>query len=222
MLKKKNVTKEYTVQALISRIVAMYEESKSINKVVSALQSDGIKTSYQKVRKILVTAGVLEDKICREIAVLQKDGFSSDDICQKLGISKVTLNSYTPYKKGPYYMGGREVKESGCYQEKSFINRYGDERLSVSAITVENLWQVIQNCQGEIFYTKKGLPFTYIVKGGELFAERRKKSITRSTFEKAFQKILDSPEVVVGPKSLNVYGAPYIWAVFIKLGIVNR
>ena len=73
----------------------------------------------------------------------------------------------------------------------------------------DTLWEQITNRQGDVFYTKKGLPFTYYIKGGELFASRRERSITRSTFEKAFQKIQENS----GPKKLNVYGAPYVWAV---------
>ena len=53
-----------------------------------------------------------------------------------------------------------------------------------SGISRENLWQVIADNQGKTIYTVKKLPFTYQVKGGELFTERKKKSITRATFEK--------------------------------------
>ena len=75
------------------------------------------------------------------------------------------------------------------------------------------LWEKITDRQGETFYTKKGLPFTYHVKGGELFASRRERSITRSTFEKALRKIQEAPGEMSGPKKLNVYGAPYVWAI---------
>jgi hypothetical protein len=77
----------------------------------------------------------------------------------------------------------------------------------------DTLWEQITNRQGDVFYTKKGLPFTYYIKGGELFASRRERSITRSTFEKALQKIQENPQEISGPKKLNVYGAPYVWAV---------
>lgn len=80
-------------------------------------------------------------------------------------------------------------------------------------ITPENLWDHLTACQGETFYTKKGLPFTYYIKGGELFTSRRERSITRSTFERAYRKMLDNPEEITGPKALNVYGAPYVWAI---------
>ena len=72
------------------------------------------------------------------------------------------------------------------------------------------------------------MPFTYVVKGGELFTDRRERSITRSTFEKAFEKLYkdqvgeDAPKKIVGPKTLNVYGAPYVWAVFMGIGLLEN
>lgn len=92
----------------------------------------------------------------------------------------------------------------------------------------ECLWDCIVKHQGETFYTKKGLPFTYTIRGGELFTDRRERSITRSTFEKAYEKLeqdrvgRDSPCRIVGPKTMNVYGAPYVWAVFTGLGIIRE
>lgn len=80
-------------------------------------------------------------------------------------------------------------------------------------ITSETIWEQIVSRQGNTFYTKKGLPFTYYIKGGELFASRRERSITRSTFEKACRKFQEHPEEMTGPKKLNVYGAPYVWAI---------
>lgn len=83
----------------------------------------------------------------------------------------------------------------------------------------EELWEMLEKHQGELFYTVKGLPFRYTVKGGELFVDRREKSITRSTIVKAYERICESPEEITGPKKLNAFGAPYIWAIFRQLGI---
>lgn len=100
--------------------------------------------------------------------------------------------------------------------------------LNTEAITTENLWEEIVACQGKSFLTKKGLPFTYSIKGGELFTDRRERSITRSTFEKAYEKLLrdqvgeGAPRRIVGPKTLNVYGAPYVWAVFVGIGLIEE
>ena len=80
-------------------------------------------------------------------------------------------------------------------------------------LPTEELWERIAARQGAVFHTKKGLPFTYYIKGGELFTDRRERSITKSTFEKAYRKLLEKPEEITGPKKLNVYGAPYVWAI---------
>ena len=89
-------------------------------------------------------------------------------------------------------------------------------------ITVENLWQVIESHQGETFLTVKHLPFTYTIKGGELFTDRKRKSITRSTFEKAYKPLHDEPQSLTPPKTLNLIGAPYIWALFLAIDVVEE
>lgn len=97
--------------------------------------------------------------------------------------------------------------------------------LNTSKITLANLWDVIRDYAGKPFTTKKGLPFTYTIKGGELFTDRRERSITRSTFEKAYQKLAQDQvgeKAIVGPKTLNVYGAPYVWAVFTGIGLIEE
>lgn len=101
-------------------------------------------------------------------------------------------------------------------------------KFNISKISLESLWDVIVENQGKNFLTKKGLPFTYTIKGGELFTDRRERSITRSTFEKAYEKLCldrtvdNAPARIVGPKTLNVYGAPYIWAVFTGIGLIEE
>lgn len=101
-------------------------------------------------------------------------------------------------------------------------------KFNSSLVTMESLWDVIEENQGRQFMTKKGLPFTYSIKGGELFTDRRERSITRSTFEKAYEKLRedqtgeDAVRKIVGPKTLNMYGAPYVWAVFVGIGLIEE
>lgn len=101
-------------------------------------------------------------------------------------------------------------------------------KINTSKISISGLWDAIRAHEGKCFYTKKGLPFTYNIKGGELFTDRRERSITRSTFEKAYNKLIqdregeEAPRKITGPKALNVYGAPYVWAVFMGIGIIEE
>ena len=54
------------------------------------------------------------------------------------------------------------------------------------------------------------------------FVDRRSKSITRATVEKAYEKLkADGGQTIHGPKKLNVFGAPYIWALFSGLSLVE-
>ena len=87
-------------------------------------------------------------------------------------------------------------------------------------VSIESVWQLLTEHQSETFYTMKKLPFTFVVKGGELFVDRRSKSITKATFEQALNKLKENPQQITGPKSLNVFGAPYVWAIFKAFNIV--
>ena len=67
---------------------------------------------------------------------------------------------------------------------------------SAETITLNNLWEVIASHQGETFYTKKMLPFTYTIKGGEMFTDRRERSINRSKSPKHVRRTLCMGSVI--------------------------
>ena len=90
--------------------------------------------------------------------------------------------------------------------------------------TPQEVWAMLQAHEGETFYTAKGLPFTYTIRGGELFVNRRRKSITVSTVRRALEKITlleAAGEVITGPKKIGCYGASYLYPVFLQLGIIH-
>lgn len=88
--------------------------------------------------------------------------------------------------------------------------------------SAQSIWDELVKRQGETFYTMKKLPFTYQIKGGEMFVDRKKKSITRATFDSAFQKIKEDGQCeITGPKKLNCFGAPYVWALFKAFQVVK-
>ena len=90
--------------------------------------------------------------------------------------------------------------------------------------TIEAIWQLLQQHQGETFHTAKGLPYTYTIRGGELFVNRRRKSITISTVRRALEKIAlleAAGEVITGPKKIGCYGASYLYPVFLQLGLLH-
>lgn len=89
--------------------------------------------------------------------------------------------------------------------------------------TEAEFWEWLVSHQGETFFTVKHLAFTYRIRGGEMFVDRRSKSITRSTVCGAFARILeDEHHEICGPKALNCFGAPYLWAIFLYLGLAEK
>ena len=85
------------------------------------------------------------------------------------------------------------------------------------------LWRVIELYAGQQFYTSKKLPFTYMVKGRELFCDRKEKSITLATILRAYEKMKaaqEAGEPIRGPKQLSMFGAPYIWSILKGTGLM--
>ena len=58
---------------------------------------------------------------------------------------------------------------------------------------VQEVWALLEQHQGEQFYTAKCLPFCYIIRGGELFVDRRSKSITIFIVAAALKQRLRPP-----------------------------
>lgn len=85
---------------------------------------------------------------------------------------------------------------------------------------LETFWDQLSQHQGEPFYTAKGLSFTYALLGGELFVSRKEKSITRATVELAYRRALDLGPDATGPKKLGVFGASYLYPIFLRLGVI--
>ena len=86
------------------------------------------------------------------------------------------------------------------------------------------LWHAVSLYEGTTFYTSKKLPFTYRIKGRELFCDRKEKSITEATVLRAYKKILEARaagEPIRGPKKLSMFGAPYIWGILKGLGLAG-
>lgn len=85
----------------------------------------------------------------------------------------------------------------------------------------EVLWKSLAKEQETIFYTAKGLAFTFSIRGGEVFVDRKEKSLTASTVFMAYHKAVQMEGKVSGPKKLGTFGASYLYPVFVKLGVIE-
>ena len=98
-------------------------------------------------------------------------------------------------------------------------SNYTDEELALWNRLIE--LQHEKQLQSEKFKTARGLEFTYHITGNELFIDRKEKSITRSTVNMAYKRALQLGKVS-GPKKLQVFGASYLYPVFLELGICSK
>ena len=74
---------------------------------------------------------------------------------------------------------------------------------------------------GYSFTTVKGLRFRYAVNGNEIQINRKKKSITRSSVKVALKVILENNGNISGPKKLGVFGASYLYPMFLRFGLID-
>lgn len=78
-------------------IIKGYKGNMSVQEIAAY---NGI--NHSKVIKILVTAGVYSSETYDRIKDLREKGKSEKEIMEIVGIGATALNTYTPYKKGPY------------------------------------------------------------------------------------------------------------------------
>lgn len=83
------------------------------------------------------------------------------------------------------------------------------------------VWDTLELFQGDSFVTFKGLKYTYEIKGGEMIVSRKEKSITKATVRLAVEQARKMNGMVSGPKKLGVFGASYLFPVFVRIGIIT-
>lgn len=221
---------EETGRELLEAVTAIYEAADrsgkhpSLQSIADTLRAQGFGTvNPMKVRKLLITAGevfgrkIYESAGADEVLALWREGKTAEEIQEALHLSRASVHAYLPYTKIIYKMSrtspGAE-RERLCRDRKQAVTALAAEP------TCERLWNAIVLFEGYPFKTSKGLSYTYGVKGGELFFSRKEKSITRATVSIAFQKALELGAGATGPKKLGVFGASYLYPVFLRLGVI--
>lgn len=72
------------------------------------------------------------------------------------------------------------------------------------------------------FYTMRNLEFAYVIRGNEMFVNRKEKSITKASVGMALNKALELGGVVSGPKKLGTFGASYLYPIFLYFDIIRQ
>ena len=209
--------------------VALYEEDCSLQSIADALALNPI-----KVRKLLITAGVYESEVAEKVQATFQEYREIQDYktailstANALQLSKASVTSYLPYKKGVYYQSTAEKEKISVGAERQ--RRYRAMKRWRANPTEENFWGVVLVYAGVKFKTYSGLPFTYEVRKGrsgeytkELWINRRakSKSLAWSSIVLALKNI--KGEVVDCPKALgDIRGVTYIYGMFYRFGLID-
>ena len=180
-----------------------------------------------KARKLLITAGVYSTALSRQIKELHSRKMKIEQNMSATGLSRASVHSYLPYIKIPYNLEELSVNAERIrlYRERKqkcveFSTKLSTLVSQPVGQQEEELWSLLNDLQGCVFLTAKGLKFTYKIHGGEMFVNRKSKSITQATVFMAFRKALELKGAVSGPKKLGTFGASYLYPVFVRIGVI--
>ena len=209
--------------------VALYDSEMSLQAIGDALNLNPI-----KVRKLLITAGVYESDVAEKVKNTFEEYRETQDYktsiistSSTLQLSKASVTSYLPYKKGVYFPSTAEKEKISVGAERQ--RRYRAMKRWRTDPTEENFWGVVVAYAGVKFKTYSGLSFSYEVRKGrngeytkELWIDRRvkSKSLAWSSIILALGNI--KGEVVERPKALgDIRGVTYIYGMFYRFGLID-
>ena len=221
--RKPNYNGATTMQELLAAVCDYYGDpvddrnSEDPDHVSLHDVADRFNITVMKVRKLLITGGLYSTAISRRVQELHAQGLTVAQITEETGLKRASINSYLPYAHIIYNLPDISIKAER--QKQYRVRKRNNDR--TDAEKEEKLWQELIYLQGCLFTTSKGLDFTYKIHGGEMFVDRREKNITKDSVLKAYRKVREMDGVVAGPKQLGVFGASYVWPVFVKMGIIN-
>ena len=212
-------------------VTVLYDSEMSLQAIADELELNPI-----KVRKLLITAGVYESDMASKVQATFEEYRETQSYkeailstAKALSLSKASVTSYLPYKKGVYFPGTAPAEKISVGAERQ--RRYRALKQLRMELTEEHLWEVILIYAGRKFKTYSGLSFTYEVRRGrngeytkELWIDRREssKSLVWSSVLLALKKIKKVGEVVERPKDLgDIRGITYIYGMFFRFGLID-
>ena len=211
--------------------MALYNSGMSLQAIGDALNLNPI-----KVRKLLITDGVYESEVAEKVQDTFEEYRETQNYKEAilstataLELSKASVTSYLPYKKGVYFPSTADKEKISVGAERQ--RRYRAMKRWRADPTEENFWGVVLAYAGVKFKTYSGLPFSYEVRNGrngeytkELWIDRREdsKSLAWSSVRLAYHNIGKIGEVVDRPKALgDIRGVSYIYGLLYRFGLID-
>lgn len=229
--RKPNYDGKKTMEELMTAVCEYYgapvddRDQEDLDHVSLHDVADRFHITVMKARKILITAGLYTTATSRRVQELVAEGKTVKEIQEMTGLGRSSVNSYIPYAHIVYNLPDISIKAERQKQyrvRKRNKDRSEEER-------EEKLWQELIYLQGCVFRTagragrggRDGVDFVYKIKGGEMFVDRKEKSITRATVMKAYRRVVELDGAVKGPKTLGTFGASYLYLIFVKMGLIR-
>ena len=217
---------------LLDAVVEVYMKLREIK--ATAIELD---LPPNKVKKLLITAGVINYPETGQIQWLLNAGNSVTEVGEKLHLSRAAINTYLPYSKCVY-------KTAEISQNAERVAKYRGRKAAVQSLCSiiekggtagemeDNLWNCVVAFQYYPFHTISGLPFSYSLKTGrngactkELFIDRREnsKSLAWSGVRLVFQKVVERRGAVFDrPKAVgDIRGISYIYSLLWRFGMIK-
>ena len=211
--------------------VALYDSKMSLQAIGEELGLNPI-----KVRKLLITADVYESEVAEKVQATFQEYSETQDYktailstANDLQLSKASVTSYLPYKKGVYFPNTAEKEKISVGAERQ--RRYRAMKKLRAVPTEEHLWETVLIYQKVRFRTYSGLPFSYEIRKGrsgeytkELWIDRREssKSLAWSSVLLALGNVKEVGVVVDRPKALgDIRGVTYIYGMFYRFGLID-
>lgn len=185
--------------------------------------------TWIKIRKLLITAGVYENPMSIEINRLKLEGKSVKEIRNITGLSSAAISGYLPYQKTIYNL---EQQSELVERLKRYRRRKkAVENLSVfvnsDMVTEEAkniLWETVVLFQDYVFHTVTEKSFHYQIGEDEIFFNRKEKSVTKATVNRAFEKVIELQKenvLITDQKKIGCFGDSYLYLVFVRFGIIR-
>jgi hypothetical protein len=221
--RKPNYNGSHTMQELLTAVCDFYgdpvddRQSEDPDHISLHDVADRFDITVMKARKLLITGGLYSTVTSRRVQALHAEGKSTKEIEAATGLKRASINSYLPYAHIVYNLPDISIKAER--QKQYRVRKRNNTR--TDAEKEAKLWQELTYLQGCLFTTSTGLDFTYKIHGGEMFVDRKEKSITRATVMKAYRRVVELDGAVKGPKVLGTFGASYLFPIFVKMGLIR-
>ena len=154
--------------------------------------ADRFDITVMKARELLITGGLYSTSLSRKVQEFHAQGLTVAQITEETGLKRASINSYLPYEHIIYNLPDISIKAER--QKQYRVRKRNSVRTGVER--EEKLWQELTYLQGCLFRTYGrngvgGVDFTYKIHGGEMFVDRKEKSITKATVMKAYRKVVE-------------------------------